>query len=197
MSAMDAAARPLGSDGDRTPSRASGYRLTLPPDWFGLPLDGRRRTSLSRLLRGVHVPPELDEVTVRRALRAELERTTARAAQGGVRDLWVCVGWRAGCPVPAALAVGQAPAAGGVGAVESELRAAGEHPQRVLVGGEQACLVSDVVEERGLPLVQVRIHAPVPGRDEVLLLTFSTPVLELAEPYEKVFRAIAGALRWT
>ena len=42
----------------------------------------------------------------------------------------------------------------------------------------------------------VEYFVPVPGRAELLLLTFSTPLEPLADEMVELFDAVAGTLRW-
>jgi hypothetical protein len=42
----------------------------------------------------------------------------------------------------------------------------------------------------------VEYFVPVPDRDEVLMLTFSTPLEPIADAMVELFDAVAGTLRW-
>ena len=65
----------------------AGYSLVLPRGWVDVPLDGRRRTALARLLRLAGPLP----AALRQDLRRRLELFTAEAARGRAETLHLCV----------------------------------------------------------------------------------------------------------
>ena len=51
-------------------------------------------------------------------------------------------------------------------------------------------------EDGALTVTQVDFFVPVPGSDGLLLLTFTTPIEQLAPPLVKLFDVMGGSLRW-
>jgi hypothetical protein len=49
----------------------------------------------------------------------------------------------------------------------------------------------------GAEVEQVQFFVPLPSASHIALLTFSTPNVGLAEPFNQLFEAIAGTLTWT
>lgn len=47
------------------------------------------------------------------------------------------------------------------------------------------------------PVENIRYFVPLPGLERLVLLEFSTPTLDLAETFGKLFDAIAATLSWT
>jgi len=55
---------------------------------------------------------------------------------------------------------------------------------------------TDVPWPEELPVTRLDVYVPVPGRPEMLLLSFSTPIDPIADAMVALFDAIAGSLRW-
>lgn len=48
-----------------------------------------------------------------------------------------------------------------------------------------------------LPSVRLDVYVPFPDQDRMLLLSFSTPIADLADPMLTLFAAMAESVRWT
>lgn len=195
-------------------SAVTDFALLLPPGWARIPLDSRTPLRIKSLVteRVAAVPPQH-----RGGLRAVLTRelmaaVEAAARQGGV-DVLLSVDPVAGSAVPASGLVTHV--RGGAGGDVESL-------QRLLMTGAPGVAVHElgVVEIAGgravrrltsrrervpgegdgagdpLTVTQLDFFVPVPGTDDVLVLTFSTAVERLAPPLVRLFDVIGGSLRW-
>lgn len=190
------------------------YQLLLPPGWWHIPLDPvGSRAAIRSLLRQRFAALPRDRVAgLRREIERELAARALRAVEAGAVDLWVQANVLRGLPVTAALTVSVLPVVGD--AHSSQLAEALKAPDVVELGvvvidaGQAVRRVrrtaagSDPdghlgVLDDALPaatLVEYLIPMPEPG--EVLLLSFSTPVDELAEVFTALFDAVAASLMW-
>ncbi|WP_147431850.1 hypothetical protein [Motilibacter peucedani] len=166
----------------------AGCTLALPSGWVDVPLDGRRRRAVGRLLRSAGPLPPGTE----RHLRRELDAFTARAAARGVESLHLCARSVDGVPLAASLTTSRAALPpGGIDAVQAALSSAGGTVERLPgVGG-------------GAPAVLRASAAPgsvtywcAGPRGTLLLLAFEAPVPELADAYRVLFDAVVATLRW-
>lgn len=189
-------------------------RLIVPPAWFDLDLDpATRRASIDRMLAeraaGAAEMPFVADLAVlleRQAAEAH-ERGAVRAAMfseelGGERvsaalvvvvvegrgDTCATAGSDAGGRV--ALAWGLAEVLGGEGTTELCSLGAGpavrvrRRATNELPGGGQ------------VPVESVQYFVPFPDGRDLVLLSFSTPSLGLADAFAEVFDAMAGTLSW-
>lgn len=51
-------------------------------------------------------------------------------------------------------------------------------------------------DSKALPSVTLDYQVPVPGTGTHLLLTFSTPLVQIADAMVELLDAVAGSLRW-
>ena len=178
------------------PHRQPQFRIALPRTWVELPLDRRRRVAISRLLRRrLHQPPGREGAALRDALRTRLDQLTSQAAAEGVTAMYACVEPVDGVPLPASLTCMPLPSPpGGIEALWAALLEDDPAARRWRSGGRDVLWRSTPGDESEPSVAQVFIHGGVP--DFLLLLTFSTPVPELAEAYLALFEAMVRASRW-
>ncbi|GAB3116430.1 hypothetical protein GCM10027160_25450 [Streptomyces calidiresistens] len=201
-------------DGSNDGPPPIGYRLITPAEWYRIPLESeeRRERSVRALVDRTH--PNRDEAAgPRRELRDLLDHLTTEAAAGGGLELHLSTGALLGVPLPVSLLVTvESPAPGESLAIPAELLAQGlrrRHPGAEvsvvpLPAGESVRVRREEkpkdAEELGYPAdrptVVLTHHLPVPGTGAHLLLTFSTPLIELADPLMEMCDAIAASLLW-
>ncbi|MFE2532871.1 hypothetical protein [Streptomyces sp. NPDC059371] len=210
---------PAGTD--RTQPPPSDYQLLLPDGWFRIDLEPERRRQsvdalVNRQFNGVDNEPRL-----RRLLLQELiERATNAFDQGGL-ELYISLQRAGALTIPASLLVtlippmrpgGQSPslqeladdlgAEGGRGRTVSMVELAAGTAMKVRVDPDATDLKEPVLTTSGekeidaLPSVTVDYQLGVPRSDMNLLLTFSTPLVQIADAMVELFDAVAGSLRW-
>ncbi|MEU6257712.1 hypothetical protein [Streptomyces sp. NPDC047043] len=190
---------------ERAPHRATPvFGLITPEDWYRIALQpqDRREASVSALIKRQFAG--LDDQPVLRRKAEEQLRGTAQAGveQGGV-VLYLSFLEVGGIPLSASLlvshlqqkfdgldAVAALAGSGEVGLVT--LPAAGRaarllRRQRTKQSRKLGSEFEDTV---------VEYFVPVPDRDEVLMLTFSTPLEPIADAMVGLFDAVAETLRW-
>ncbi|RBY87092.1 hypothetical protein DQ244_17285 [Blastococcus sp. TBT05-19] len=197
------------------PARAvSDFRILLPPGWARVPLDGRAPLRIKNLVtERVRDLPAPRRAELRAWLTRELTAAIEAAARQGGIDVLLSVDPVAGRPVPASGLITHVRGRGD-GTFESLLRTLGSGGEGVQVrelgvvevAGARAVrrLTSrreEVPAEDGGPggvltVTQVDFFVPVPGSDDLLLLTFTTPVEQLGPPLVKLFDVMGGSLRW-
>ncbi|MFW6695612.1 hypothetical protein [Streptomyces sp. MAR4 CNX-425] len=182
----------------------TGFGLLTPADWYRIPLHpAAQRTAsikamVDRQFTGVDNQPIL-----RRKTEEELQGAAAAGAEQGGVTLYLSYLDAAGVPLSASLLVSLVPqhadplrtataltARGG--ATEVDLPAAGRATRR------RRTERSRQTQKLGSTFADtiVEYFVPVPGRPELLLLTFSTPLEPLADEMTGLFDAVAGTLRW-
>ncbi|MFF5491944.1 hypothetical protein [Streptomyces aquilus] len=196
MSQEPATAPPAGA--------APVFGLITPVDWYRVPLQprDRREASVAALIRRQFAGVD-DQPVLRRKAEEQL-RDTAEAGveQGGV-VLYLSFLEVGGIPLSASLLVSRlhrkfdtldavAALAGSGEAGLTKLPAVGRAAR--LVRREQSRQSRKLGSEFQDTVVEYFV--PVPGRDEVLMLTFSTPLEPIADAMVELFDAIAGTLRW-
>ncbi|MCE7083168.1 hypothetical protein [Streptomyces sp. ST2-7A] len=191
-----------------------GYRLITPAEWYRIPLEPeeRRERSVRALVDRTH--PRRDEAAgPRRELRDLLDHLTSRAAAGGSLELHLSTQTLLGVPLPVSLLVTvESPEPGDSLAIPAELLAHGlrrRHPEAEvtvvpLPAGEAVRVRREEkprdAEDLGYPADRTTVvlthYLAVPDTGAHLLLTFSTPLVELADPLLEMCDAIAGSLIW-
>ena len=163
---------------------ADDYRLTVPAGWFRVGLrPGTRQPALDRLAG--------EEVY------QELQRIMGHARDNGGVDMYISPQTAAGFPLPAALVVTLTPPHGEARAVVSPKRLAdtlaGEGAEVSVTGlaAGQAVRV-----RRRASMTSLDIHVPGPADGGYLMLSFSTPIDELADAMVALFDSIASTLTW-
>ncbi|MEW2305774.1 hypothetical protein AB0958_38440 [Streptomyces sp. NPDC006655] len=203
-------------DSTRSPASPADYRLLLPDGWFRVRIDpeGRER-SVDALVdlqfAGVDNAPHL-----KRQLRDELlTQATAAYRDGGI-ELYLSLQQAGPLTIPASLLIMLVrPASGTVQPDPTELarRLSADMDAEATVVELAAGTVVRVRRDTGrpdtpapdgapgsagevLPSVTVDYQLPVPGTAAHLLLTFSTPLLQIADAMVELFDAVAGSLTW-
>jgi hypothetical protein len=198
-----------GDHGDQQAVSPAGWSLMLPPNWWHIPLDDRRRRSVRALLdRQLPTVPRDRIVTLRRELTAEFDRLVERATSNGGTDLYVLVDLMRGLPVAASCVVTVVPLTPGgqltAGQVADLLGdRPGDEVGLIDVAGSDAARVrrreqphDEAVGGTDLAVTRVDVCVPVPGGGQLLLLSFSTPVDPIADAMVALFDSMAGSLRW-
>ncbi|MGW0597492.1 hypothetical protein ACWD11_10140 [Streptomyces sp. NPDC002776] len=184
--------------------RAPVFGLVTPEDWYRIPLRPRERmeASVAALVKRQFAGVDDQPVLRRKAGEQLLGAADAGIEQGGV-VLYLSFLQAGGIPLSASLLVCRifekfdsldaVVALAGSGEVEPvELPAAG--PAARLLRRERPKQSRKLGTEFEDTIVEYFV--PVPERDEVLLLTFSTPLEPIAEAMVGLFDAVAGTLRW-
>lgn len=183
---------------------ALDYALVVPADWWRIDLTAADGTAgqVTRLVQRLAGSADL-QATLRHELVQHLQAAAEQAASRGGVDLYLAAGGPAGGLLAASLLVTVTPQ--DVGA---------EHSLRLLqtAVGEGAGSASVVELDRrpavrverheqpedlgfgGRPSLVVQYTVPLPG--VVVLLSFATPLLALAEPLTAVFDAVAETVRF-
>lgn len=194
-----------------------GFTLTVPSSWFELDLAPATRDAAIATLVEQRVA-EVPDLRPHRATIARLLRTQAREAwEAGARFCGALVDPTEDGPITAAVTVSIVTGPLGVRAGSPEQFAALVAPLTIKQAAHaddtwlevHACEVrgagqaarSRGVEDIDLPedagvvrVVSMQVLAPIPGTTSVLLVSCSSPVIELAEPLLDVFDAICGTL---
>lgn len=187
------------------PARVS---LLAPDDWFRLPLvedDALQRavrTVVDRQFAGIDNQPLLR----REAIDALLARGRAARANGGI-DMYLSFAPTGGMPLALSLVVSLLPVPPHVGslrALAEELGTPGssavvvELPFGPAVRRQRVDAVD--ASEIGAPGEQeaVLVDYTLLGPDgTMLLLSFSSPLVAVADALAELFEAVAGTVRWT
>ncbi|MEU0769127.1 hypothetical protein ACWDN6_18730 [Streptomyces albogriseolus] len=168
------------------------YELLLPDGWFRIGIEPASRERsvgalVDRRFGGVDDAPHF-----KRRLRDDLlEQAAAAYDQGGI-ELYLSMQQAGALTVPASLLVtllppGRVSEAADASVVEL---AAGTAWRR------RGCTDAAPDDSEALPSVTLDYQVPVPGTGTHLLLTFSTPLVQIADAMVELFDAVAGSLRW-
>ncbi|MET8895020.1 hypothetical protein [Streptomyces albogriseolus] len=168
------------------------YQLLLPEGWFRIGIEPASRERsvdalVNRRFGGVDDAPHL-----KRRLRDKLLAQAAAAYDQGGIELYLSMKQAGALTVPASLLVmllppGRASEATDASVVEL---AAGTARRR------RRCTDAAPDDSEVLPSVTLDYQVPVPGTETHLLLTFSTPLVQIADAMVELFDAVAGSLRW-
>lgn len=188
---------------DPSPGRAPVFGLITPEDWYRIPLQpqDRREASIAALIRRQFAGVD-DQPILRRKVEEQLLGTAdAGVEQGGV-VLYLSFLEAGGIPLSASLLISHLyEKFDGLDAVAA-LAGSGEVELTRLPAGRAARLVRRERLKQSRKLgsefedTVVEYFVPVPDRDEVLMLTFSTPLEPIADAMVGLFDAVAGTLRW-
>lgn len=189
-------------------SAATRFTLLVPEDWYRLPLveDAALQRAVAavvdRQFRGLDDQPLLRRETT----EALLERGR-RAREGGGVDLYLSYSDVAGVPLALSLLVSVLPLPPGVSslrAVARDLDAEGSRAELVDLPGGTAVRRRrignvDATELGASPdseslLVDYTFLGP---EDTLLLLSFSSPLVQVADALAELFEAVAGSLGWS
>lgn len=178
-------------------SRPSDYRLTVPEGWVRVDLQpGVREPALARLVdqqfRGVNNAAHL-----KRQAREQFLRVARYAYGNGGLELYVSLQTAGGLPLPASLVVTLTPPHD-----KETLRVPPDRLARELAAdGGRATLIElpagpAVRVHRRAEATMLDVHVAVPESGAYLILSFSTPLDQLADAMVGLFDSIAGTLRW-
>ncbi len=200
----------------RTTASPSDYRLLLPDGWFRVRIDpeGRERSVdalVDRKFAGVDNAPHL-----KRQLRDELLTQATEAYRDGGIELYLSLQQAGPLTIPASLLITLLRPAPGTALPDTA-----ELARRLSAGMEGETTVTELAAgtavrvrrvtgqpntpappgaagspDEVLPSVTVDYQLPVPGAEAHLLLTFSTPLLQIADAMVELFDAVAGSLTW-
>lgn len=206
-------------DEERTQPPPSDYRLLLPDGWFRIDLEPERREQsvdalVSRQFSGIDNEPRL-----RRLVRQELfERASSAFDEGGI-ELYLSLQQAGVLTIPASLLITlvsprqpgaalpslpdlaeslEAEGGGGRTVSITELAAGTALRMRVDPDATDTRAGATAREDDGsaLPSVTLDYQLRVPRSDMHLLLTFSTPLVQIADAMVELFDAVAGSLTW-
>jgi len=186
-----------------SPGRAPVFGLVTPEDWYRIPLQPRERleASVNALIKRQFAGVDDQPILRRRTEEQLLDTAGAGVEQGGV-VLYLSFLEVGGIPLSASLLVSHLHRRfDGLDAVAA-LAGSGEVELTRLPAGRAARLVRRERTKQSRKLGSefedtiVEYFVPVPDRDEVLMLTFSTPLEPVADAMVGLFDAVAGTLRW-
>ncbi|MFD3313001.1 hypothetical protein [Streptomyces sp. NPDC058694] len=180
------------------------FGLITPEDWFRIPLlpEEQREASVSALIKRQFAGVDDQPVLRRQAEEQLLGAAEAGVEQGGV-VLYLSFLEAAGIPLSASLLISRIHQRFDGLDVVSAIRDKGESALVRLPAAGRAARrrrSERTRESRRLGTefadTIVEYFVPVPDRDEVLMLTFSTPLEPIADSMVELFDAVAGTLRW-
>ncbi|WP_326598408.1 hypothetical protein [Streptomyces sp. NBC_01803] len=205
-----------GEDGPPAePKPPSSYRVITPTDWFRVPLlsTAKRDRSVQTLVDMTY--PNRDQDAARRHdLKELLSTVVADAAQRDGVELYISTQGVFGVPIPATLLVTAEPEdpehpvslppemlADGIRdkygeSAQVSVVALGSGPAVRSRRQELTPEARELGQPEERPNTLLEFYLPVPNTGAWLLLTFSTPIPELADAQVEMFDAIAGSLRW-
>ena len=184
------------------------FRLLLPPGWVRLPLDRQAPLRVKNLVsERLGAVPVARRAELRSALTRELTTVLSTAARQGGIDVLLSLDPVAGRPVAASGLIThlQGPGDGDPLDAVMGMLGASERVRElgiVEVAGGPAVRRLTVRRERlpdtddALTVTQVDYFVRLPGANGMLVLTFSTPIEQLAPPLVQLFDVIGGSLRW-
>ncbi|WP_437071070.1 hypothetical protein [Streptomyces sp. enrichment culture] len=189
------------------------YQLMLPDGWFRILLDPRHRERSVKALVNKRFSGADDAPNLRRQLQQELLHQATKAYEEGGIELYISLQRAGALTIPASLLITLVPARNAESALPSpqaladELQGTESDGRSVsvveLAAGTAVRVRVDPVEGRtqatigdALPSVTVTYQLRVPGSEAHLLLSFSTPLVKIADAMVELFDAVAGSLVW-
>ncbi|MFE7069848.1 hypothetical protein ACFU96_07150 [Streptomyces sp. NPDC057620] len=200
----DSAENPGSDDGDEAAGSENVFGLITPEDWYRIPLqpEDRREASVSALVKRQFAGVDDQPALRRQAQEQLLGAAEAGVEQGGV-VLYLSFLEAAGIPLSASLLISRLQRRFDALDTVSALSDKGETSQVRLPAAGRAVRrrrTERTREARRLGSefedTVVEYFVPVPDRDEVLMLTFSTPLEPIADAMAELFDAVASTLRW-
>lgn len=200
------AAIPVPQEAQAPPPR--DYRIATPEGWERIILDSDLwdpviARVVDKEFRGVDNAPHL-KAQMRDMLRAQ---AAAAKANGGL-ELYLSLMRLANMPLPGSLVVTFVPPRGDsapppLSDLAMQYAAAGENVRMMDFPAGPALRrkwqeAPNPAEQAGntRPVAHLDIQFQVPGSGAFLLLSFSTPMIELTEALDGLFESIASTLRW-
>ncbi|WP_406443246.1 hypothetical protein OHB14_30185 [Streptomyces sp. NBC_01613] len=203
-------------DSDQHQPPPSDYQLMLPNGWFRIALEPEHREQsvdalVKRQFSGVDDAPQL-----RQTLRKELLKQATEAFDEGGIELYISLQQAGALTVPASLLITllspqnhganlpsvselaeSLAAEGRSGRTVSLVELAAGPAMKVRVAPDGTAPRAKTGEDDyALPSVTVDYQLRVPRSDMHLLLTFSTPLVQIADAMVELFDAVAGSLVW-
>ena len=183
---------------------APDYGIVVPADWWRVDLTAgdRGAAGVRGLVRRLAGGAD-EQALLRRELVEHLDAACRDAVGRGGVDLYLATGGPAGTLIAASLLVTVTGRQAGAGDTVSAVAAAfadGGQTTVVEVGGRRAVrrtrhdLPGDLPVD-GRPSLVVQYAFVMP--EVVVMMSFSTPVLALAEPLTALFDAVAETFRWS
>lgn len=191
----------------------AGWTLLLPQTWSRIRLERDREQQVSALVARSFAAMSRDQgADLRRFLAKELLAKADQAFAEGGREFYLLTEVRRGLPLAATLVVTVVPEpvpadvpaellarvlSGGAGSEPAVLSVAGQEVPAVR--RSEAKKFADVGDGLGpsrLTFTGLDVYVPFPDRSQILLLTFRTPMEEIASSMTILFEAIAGSLRF-
>ncbi|MFI6661726.1 hypothetical protein ACIBL8_40115 [Streptomyces sp. NPDC050523] len=194
----------------------SDYQLMLPNGWFRIDLEpARRERSVDALVKrqfsGVDDAPQM-----RQTLRRELLKQATEAFDEGGIELYISLQQAGALTIPASLLISllsprdRGAAMPSIKDMAKALDAEGTSGRSVslveITAGRALKVRTDPEgspsrpttdeDEYALPSVVVDYQLCIPRSEMHLLLTFSTPLVQIADAMVELFDAIAGSLAW-
>ncbi|AZP23469.1 hypothetical protein EJC51_28310 [Streptomyces aquilus] len=193
------------------------YRLLLPEGWFRVNIDPEQREAsvsalVNRQFEGTDNAPH-----IKRQLREELLAQATAAFNAGGLELYLSLQQAGPLTIPASLLITLLPPTSGGKALTAEsiaarlsadsdvavsvveLSAGTAVRTRRMMGQPDRSAPPGVpgTPDEALPSVTLDYQLPVPATGAHLLLTFSTPLVQIADAMVELFDAVAASLRWT
>jgi len=196
------------TDLDAGQDEAAPARLTLvtPEDWYRLPLleEQRLRRGVAELVDRQFRGKD-DRPTLRRELVDALLEQAHRAREGGGVDMYLSDLPIGGVPLALSLVVSLVPLRADVTDLEALAPGFDDGVQATVVELPAGrALRRQRVEARDAPELAVTqldtllVDYLLPGPGETaLLLTFSSPLVPVAEALAELFEAVAGTVQWS
>ncbi|MFI7020737.1 hypothetical protein [Streptomyces sp. NPDC050164] len=203
---------PEGSDSIAPPA---DYRLLLPEGWFRVLIDPELRQRsvdalINRQFEGVDNAPHL-----KRQLRESLLAQAAAAFRDGGIELYLSLQKADAFTIPASLLVTLLPPPGGDQSTVQDISARLSANEELEVSVVELSSGPAVRTRRStgqpdrpappgmpgnpdktLPSVTLDYQLPIPGAGACLLLTFSTPLVQIGDAMVQLFDAVAASLVW-
>ncbi|MFF0204151.1 hypothetical protein [Streptomyces sp. NPDC005017] len=181
------------------------YQLLLPDGWFRIRLEPENRERSMKALVNRRFAGVDDAPNLRRRLQESLRRQAAKAYDEGGIELYISLQQAGALTIPASLLITLVPVplpspetlADELGRTASVVDLAAGTAVRVRVDPDGVDPVSQPETDEGvLPSVTLSYQVSVPGREAHLLLSFSTPLVHIADAMVGLFDAVAGSLVW-
>ncbi|WP_406436403.1 hypothetical protein OHB00_20805 [Streptomyces sp. NBC_00631] len=190
--------------GERPVRQSPAFGLITPEDWYRIPLQppDRREASISALIRRQFAGVD-DQPVLRRKAEEQLRGAAEAGTERGGLALYLSFLEAGGIPLSASLLVSLLDEGFDSLDAVAALSGSGEvEPVTLPAAGRAARLLrrERTKESRRLGSefqdTIVEYFVPVRDRDNVLILTFSTPLEPIADAMVELFDAVAATLRW-
>lgn len=213
MTGLDMTGRDLTADAGTAhapPWSPHSWRLVLPDSWHRLDLAPNTRRRSARALAEQRVGPGDEWAPLRASVGESVLRTAEQAYDARAESCWLFTEQAGPLPLAASLttfltAAPHLDAQPTVDDLAARIEPGDDRVQvrRVDLPAGAAVRVASTttgsardLDGEELTSYVVQFYVPVPGAPRVLVLTFATPVVALAEAMGQLFDAIAASLVW-